>query len=120
MRVDQRKPERCSTCSKFTEGVVLVAGGLLQLEQPPGVIHQVLLVLRVHSVHLPVLTALIKQRAQEELGKPTEIVIMIILLRLDAFSTAQRYALMLFWDQCKGPFIYTKEHEAGHHSNVFA
>lgn len=29
--------------------------------------------LMVHSIHLPVLTALIKQWAQEELGKPTEI-----------------------------------------------
>lgn len=53
--------------------MVRVASGLLQLKQPPGIIHQVLLVLRVHSVHLSVLTALIEQWAQEELGKPTEI-----------------------------------------------
>lgn len=51
--------------------MVRVAGGLLQLEQPPGVIHQVLLVLRVHGVHLPVLAALVEQRAEEELGEPT-------------------------------------------------
>lgn len=49
-----------------------VSSGLLQLEEPPGVVHQVLLVLRVHSVHLPVFAALIKQRAQEELSKPAE------------------------------------------------
>lgn len=54
--------------------MIRVASGLLQLKQPPGIIHQVLLVLRVNSIHLPVLTALIKQWAQEELGKPTEIV----------------------------------------------
>lgn len=58
------------TRSEFTEGVVGVAGGLLQLKEPPGVVHQVLLVLRVHGVHLPVLTALVKQRAQEELREP--------------------------------------------------
>lgn len=51
---------RFSTCSKFTEGVVRVASRLLQLKQPPGIIHQVLLVLRIYSIHLPVLTALIK------------------------------------------------------------
>lgn len=60
------------TGSEFTEGVVGVARGLLQLEEPPGVVHQVLLVLRVHGVHLPVLAALVKQRAQEELGKPAD------------------------------------------------
>lgn len=61
-----------STCSKFTEGMIWVASGLLQLKQPPGIIHQVLLMLRVHSIHLTILTALIKEWAQEELGKPTE------------------------------------------------
>lgn len=49
-----------------------VAGRLFQLKEPPGVIHQVLFMLRVHGVHLPVLTALIKQWAQEELSKPTD------------------------------------------------
>lgn len=49
-----------------------VARGLLQLKEPPGIIHQVLFVLRVHGVHLPVLTALIKQWAQEELSKPAD------------------------------------------------
>lgn len=52
--------------------MVWVARGLLQLKKPPGVIHQVLLMLGVHRVHLPILTALVKQRAQEELGKPTD------------------------------------------------
>ena len=47
-----------------------VTRGLLQLEQPPGVIHQVLLVLRVHGIDLPVLAALVKKRAQEELCEP--------------------------------------------------
>lgn len=61
-----------STSSEFTEGMVGVASCLLQLKEPPGIIHQVLFMLRVHSVHLPVLTALIKQRAQEELSKPTD------------------------------------------------
>lgn len=60
-----------STRSKFTEGVIGVASGLLQLKEPPRIVHQVFFVLRVHSVHLPVLAALIKQWAQEELSKPT-------------------------------------------------
>ena len=51
--------------------MVRVPRGLFQLEQPPGIVHQVLLMLRVHGVHLPVLAALVKQRAEEELGKPT-------------------------------------------------
>lgn len=59
-----------STSSEFAEGVTGVASGLLQLKEPPGIVHQVLLVLGVHSVHLPVLAALVKQRAQEELSKP--------------------------------------------------
>lgn len=61
------------TGSKFTEGVFRVASCLLQLKEPPGVVHQVLLMLRVHSVHLPVFTALVKQWAQEELSKPADI-----------------------------------------------
>lgn len=61
-----------STCSEFTEGMIGVASRLLQLKEPPGIVHQVLFVLRVHSVHLPVLAALIKQWAQEELCKPTD------------------------------------------------
>lgn len=60
------------TRSKFAEGVVGVARGLLQLEEPPGVVHQVLVVLRVHGVHLPVFAALVKQRAQEELSEPAD------------------------------------------------
>lgn len=58
------------TRSKFTEGVIGVASRLLQLKEPPGIVHQVFFMLRVHSVHLPVLTALIKQWAQEKLSKP--------------------------------------------------
>lgn len=72
---DQRVIGRVSTCSKFTEGVVWVARGLLELKKPPGVVHQVLLVLRVHGVDLSVLAALVEQRAQEELGKPTDIMV---------------------------------------------
>lgn len=60
------------TCAELAEGVVGITGGLLQLEEPPGVVHQVLLVLGVHRVHFTVLAALIKQRAQEELGKPAQ------------------------------------------------
>lgn len=61
------------TGSKFTEGVFRVASCLLQLKEPPGVVHQVLFMLRVHSVHLPVLAALVKQWAQEELSKPADV-----------------------------------------------
>lgn len=61
------------TSSKFTEGVFRVASCLLQLKEPPGIVHQVLFMLGVHSVHLPVFTALVKQRAQEELSKPADI-----------------------------------------------
>lgn len=66
-----QEPVTASTCSKFAEGMARVAGGLLQLKQPPGIIHQVFLVLGVHGVHLAVLAALIKQRTQEKLGEPT-------------------------------------------------
>lgn len=61
-----------STCSKFTEWVVRVACGLLQLKKSPSIIHQVLLVLRVHGVHLPVFAALVKQWAEKELSKPAQ------------------------------------------------
>lgn len=70
-----------STCSKFTEGVARVPSGLLQLKESPGIIHQVLLVLRVHGIHLPVFAALVKQRAQKELGKPAQMAIMGIFER---------------------------------------
>lgn len=70
-----------STCSKFTEGVARVPSGLLQLKESPGIIHQVLLVLRVHGIHLPVFAALVKQRAQKELGKPAKMAIMGIFER---------------------------------------
>lgn len=55
-----------------------IASSLLQLKESPGIIHQVLLMLRVHSIHLPVFTALIKQRAQKKLCKPAEICKMAI------------------------------------------
>lgn len=61
------------TSPKFTEGVFRVASGLLQLKEPPGIVHQVLFMLRVHSVHLPVFTALVEQWAQEELSEPADI-----------------------------------------------
>lgn len=46
-----------------------VSSSFLQLKQPPGIIHQILLVLRINSIHFPVFAAFIKQRAQEKLGK---------------------------------------------------
>lgn len=61
-----------STCSKFTEGVARVACGLLQLKKSPSIIHQVLLVLRVHGIHLPVFAALVKQWTQKKLSKPAK------------------------------------------------
>ena len=57
------------TCSKFTEGMIGVSSSLLQLKQPPGIIHQILLMLRINSIHFPVFAAFIKQRTQEKLGK---------------------------------------------------
>lgn len=58
------------TSAKFTKGVFGVPCSFLQLKQAPGVVHDVLLVFRVHRVHLSVLTALIKERTEEELSKP--------------------------------------------------
>lgn len=61
---------RVHTSAKFTKGVFGVPSSFLQLKQAPSVIHDVLLVFRVHRVHLSVLTALIKERTEEELSKP--------------------------------------------------
>jgi len=46
-----------------------ISSSLLQLKQPPSIIHQILLMLRINSIHFPVFAAFIKQRAQEKLGK---------------------------------------------------
>lgn len=60
-----------------------VACGLLQLKKPPSIIHQVLLVLRIDSIHLPIFAAFVKQGAQKELGKPAMKKIMIEIFELN-------------------------------------
>ena len=59
------------TCAKLAVGVVGVGRGLFELEESPRVVLQVLVVLRVDGVHLPLCSTGREQRAQEELGEPT-------------------------------------------------
>lgn len=61
------------TCSKFAEGVLGIPSSFFQLEESPGVVHHVLLVLRINRIHLSVFTARIEQGTQEKLGKPKNI-----------------------------------------------
>ena len=49
-----------------------VSRGLFYLIDPPGVVRNVLLVLRVDSLHLPVSGGLGEERTEEELGEPVQ------------------------------------------------
>lgn len=70
MRKQREAIRTLPTCSKFTEGMFGVPCDFLQLGKPPGIIHQVLLMFRIHSIYLTILTVLIKQRSLEKLRKP--------------------------------------------------
>ena len=49
-----------------------ICNGLLNLIDPPGVVRNILLVLRVDSIHLPVSGGLGEERAEKELRESVE------------------------------------------------